>query len=297
MKILSNILKLRHEAEQSISTLPALMMSAEKISGAIIHGMHSQRKSGMGEKFWQFRHYQQTDSLQDIDWRQSAKADNIFIKQKEWQTTQKTYLWCASGSSMDFTSDNKIYTKRACAQIITLSLALLLRHLEEQIGMFGDLKTGNSESRMQKIAYLLMNNDDMEENLPDTKYFELPSHSSFIAVGDFLSNIDEIGDCFSSIALSTQNALIIQILDPEELNLNYQGRVKFQDTDTKQSTIINHVPSVRDEYKRRIKQHIDNIEKLCHECGWHYILHRTDKDITQTLEKIWMMLNIERAAS
>lgn len=291
MKILPDILKLRHEAENSVSTLPALMMEAKKISGTIIHGSHNIRKNGAGEKFWQFREYSQSDRPQDIDWRQSAKNDTIlFTKQKEWQTTQKTYLWCASGRSMNFSSDKKLYNKQATAQIITLCLALLLRQSDEQIGLWGDIKTGKSEDKMQKIGNLLLDKSNIEESLPDSLNFALPSHSSFIAVGDFISPIEDISAVFSSVAHMAQNALVIQVLDPAEMDLNYRGRIKFKGFNSEETTLINHVPSVRNEYKNRINTHIQQIKHMCSDNGWSYILHRTDDDIAQTLENIWLMI-------
>ena len=297
MKILPNILKLRHEAEINISTLPALLMMADKISGTILHGMHSQRKSGAGEKFWQFREYTQSDHLQDIDWRQSAKNDHIFIKQKEWQTTQKTYLWCASGSSMNYSSAKNIYSKQACAQIISLSLALLLRRSEEQVGLFGDLKTGKSDDKMQKIGQILLDNSNIEQSLPNSLDFALPQHSSFIAIGDFLAPINDISDAFSSISMAAQNALIIQIIDPAELDLTYRGRVKFKDINSNESTVINHVASVRSQYKKRMEAHINQVRLLCYERGWSYVLHKTDTDIAQTLKDIWLMMDDKEGKS
>ena len=228
MGILANILQLRHKAEESITSLPALTMKAEKISANIMHGMHAQKKAGSGEKFWQFREYNQTDRPQDIDWRQSAKTDNIYIKQKEWQTTQKTFLWCASGSSMHFTSTPDSYTKQDCAHVIALALALILKQSEEQIGLFGDIKTGRSEEKIQKIGEALFARSTINEELPLTQNFALPNHASFIGIGDFLSGVDDIERALTPIAEHAENALIIQVLDPAEINLNYQGRVRFR---------------------------------------------------------------------
>ncbi len=290
MKILQGILKLRDEAQSNICDLPALMIEAEKISGAIEHGLHSQRKSGAGEKFWQFREYHQSDRPQDIDWRQSAKTDTIFTKQKEWQTTRRTYLWCASCASMGFSSGKNLYTKQESAQIISLCLALLLRKSDEQVGIFGDIKTGKSEDRMQKIGALLLADNSSAKSvaLPNSLDFALPSHSSLIATGDFLSPIEEIKDSFSAIASSAQNALIIQVIDPAEMDLSYQGRVKFIGDG---EIIINNVKGVRAAYKKRINAHINQVKLLCEENGWPYILHRTDTDISQTLKDIWIMMD------
>ncbi len=289
---LADILALRGEAEHSVSTLPALMMAAEKISATVMSGLHAQRKAGSGEKFWQFRDYHTTDQPQDIDWRQSAKTDRVFIKEKEWQTTQRTYLWCATGASMHFTSDRKRYSKREVAQILTLSLALLLRQSEEQVGLFGDIKTGRSEEKMQKIGQNLFEDSDAGDtgSLPPSMHFSLPRHASFVGISDFLSSVEDIAHSFMPIAPSAQNALIIQVLDPAEIDLTYQGRVRFRGLDEGEVEVIDHVASVRQDYTRRMEAHIAQVKALCHEQHWSYILHRTDHDIGDTLRDIWLMM-------
>ena len=151
--MLGNILKLREASESKISDLPALMMKAQEMCENVVHGAHPQRKAGMGEKFWQFREYEHSDRPQDIDWRQSAKGDDVLVRQKEWHSTQKSYLWCAGGKTMDFKSSNRFMSKQDCAMVMTLALALLLRQSEEQIGIYGNLNTGRSEDRIEKRAF------------------------------------------------------------------------------------------------------------------------------------------------
>ncbi len=277
-------------------SLPALIIYAEKIAANIIHGEHAQRKTGAGEKFWQFREYHPTDRPQDIDWRQSAKGDTVFIKQKEWQTTRKTYLWCAGGATMNFTSDKSRLNKQAQAQALALSLALLLKKAKEQIGVFGHAQTGRSEDHLQKIAQSLFDRKALEEELPDTDNFLLPQHAELIAIGDFLSPIEEIEQSFQTIAARTENAIIVQVLDPAEMNLSYKGRVKFKGVDHHSET-INHVSSIKDDYNARIHDHINAIKSLCAVQGWTYVLHSADHDIVETLRTIWSITNEGSARS
>ncbi|MGH1455646.1 MAG: DUF58 domain-containing protein [Alphaproteobacteria bacterium] len=294
MSIINNILKLRHEAEGQISDLPALMMRAQNIATNVVHGAHPQRISGTGEKFWQFREYAPSDRPQDIDWRQSAKGDDVLVRQKEWHTTQKTYLWCAGGASMNFRSSKTIMTKQDCAMVLTLSLALLLRDGEEHIGIFGNLNTGRSEERIEKIGSYLLARHYEGENLPKMAQFDLPRQASFIAVGDFISSKTDIKQVISHISNKTNNGTIVQIFDPAELDLPYSGRVRFEGENL--SAMVDNVASIREAYKSRVNGNIDFIKTLCHDYGWHYILHRTDHDISDTLKDILAMSDFDGSA-
>lgn len=295
MRLFDSIFDLRQSAQSAAAALPALMMQAERIAANIMHGAHGQRKSGTGEKFWQFREYEQSDRPQDIDWRQSAKTDDVYIKQREWQATQKTFLWCAGGKSMDYTSNQAQPTKLETAQIMTLALALLLRAGEEHIGVFGNNKTGRGEHRFNVLGEYLMERKKDGEDLPPQDHFPFPRHAGLIAIGDFLTPTNDIERAFSPLATRTKSGIIIQILDPCELDLTYQGRVRFEGVTARDETLINNVTSIRDKYSTLINDHIKAVEDITHHYGWIYALHRTDQDISETLRHIFQEISMKQA--
>ncbi len=280
------LLNLRSDAERVSDPLPALMMQAQDIASSIIHGQHGQRKSGSGEKFWQFREYQDSDRPQDIDWRQSAKTDQVFTKQKEWQTTQKTYLWCSGGASMAFSSDKKLITKQNCAQLMTLALSILLSRGEEQIGVFGEPSTGRGENAINTIGHYLIERPYIDEALPNIQHFHIPRNAAVICAGDFLSPLADIEHVLSSLSERAETCFIVQILDPMELSLSYEGRIRFEGIGDDDTTLINHIGSVRSEYMSLMAEHLSSVQDLCTKHGMHYALHQTDHDISDTLRSL-----------
>lgn len=290
------IISLRQNAEMAAADLPALMMQARIIAQNIHHGLHPKHKEGTGEEFWQFRDYVSGDRPQDIDWRQSGKTDHIYIRQKELHITKKTFFWCASDRGMNYSSQKKIPTKSETAQIICLALALLMARANEQIGYFGDLKTGHNEAHIQNLG-LAMTTEKKNYSLPSVMEFSIPRNSSFVAVGDFLSPLEEIENRFSQLSLRGIHALVIQVLDPSELELDFEGRIQFQGTKTQDQEIIDHITSVREEYQERIKTQISGIKNLCRKNGWHYVLHNTRDNIGDMLSELWQHLEAENLRS
>ncbi len=287
MNIIPATLKLHHNAEDAASNLPALMLKAEKAVANIMQGEHTQKKVGQGEKFWQFRDYVPGDRPQDIDWRQSAKTDHIYIRQKEWQTTQSAIFWCNEAASMDFASDAQYPSKAETARILTLGMALLMTRAGEQVGIFGSAKTGRTESTVHRMGEALCTGGNGFESLPDPYACTLPRHCSLIQIGDFLLPPDDIESTFKKLSAHTDNGLVIQILDPAELELPYSGRYLFEDAGTKIQEQVNHVDSIRDGYKQRIEEHINAVRNICRDRQWVYVLHSTDHDISDTLMRVW----------
>lgn len=283
-------LRLRRAAEEAASDLPALMARAEHAVAGILHGDHAQRKPGTGEKFWQYRDYVPGDRPQDIDWRQSGKSDRVFIRQREWQTTQSAFFWCNEGASMDFASDKHIPKKSEAAKIIALALGILMIRAGEQIGLYGDTRTGRTELALQRISDALCDDVRQFDTLPDPFALKLPKHCSVLQIGDFLSPVEEIELVFAALSAQADSGLVVQVLDPAELELPFSGRVIFEEPAGGKET-VNHVDSIRARYKERIENHLAAVRDICKRQHWHYVLHRTDGDISETLSWIWAALH------
>lgn len=291
MNIVSSTLRLQHSAEKAAANLPDLMLKAEKAVASVLQGEHAQKRAGHGEKFWQFRDYVPGDRPQDIDWRQSAKADRVFIRQKERQTTQSAIFWCSRSPGMNFSSAKKYPAKAEAAKILTLALALLMTRAGEQIGLFGAGKTGRTDASLHRMGEALCAPDHDNRELPDADAYSLPRHCSLIQIGDFLTTPDDINTAFKKLSAHTANGLVIQILDPAEMELPYSGRYIFEDPAAKASERVNHVDSIRDKYKQRIHDHIEAVRTVCRNRHWEHHLHTTDLDINDTLLKIWEMFS------
>lgn len=286
---------LRRAAEEAAASFPALMARAER-AVAGLHGDHTQRKPGSGEKFWQYRDYVPGDRPQDIDWRQSAKSDRVFIRQKEWQTTQTAVFWCNQSASMDFSSHKKYPTKAEAAQVLSMALAILMVRAGEQVGLYGHLRTGRTETSLQRIGLALADEEKQFDTLPNPFAYKLPRHCSFVQVGDFLSPAQEIETVFSTLSAQAESGLVLQVLDPAEIELPYSGRIIFEEPTAHSKEPVNHVDSVRAEYQERIAMHLSAVENICRQQQWHYVLHRTDRDVSETLTTIWSLMHRDATA-
>ena len=85
---------MREQAERIAARIPNINLRANKIAESIWTGLHSRKKVGPGESFWQFRKYEHGDPAQLIDWRRTAKTNEIFIQERELETVQN--IWNSS---------------------------------------------------------------------------------------------------------------------------------------------------------------------------------------------------------
>lgn len=277
---------LRGHAERAAAGIPALIMRAEAIAASISHGEHSRHRVGAGEKFWQFRAYDPSDRPQDIDWRQSAKGRHVFVREKELQTPQKVMFWCSATAGMEYSSDPSILTKHETGLVLCLTLALLTTRAGEQIGALGGKRPGRSELALQNLAENLLGKADFG-SLPDAA--ALPLNAGLVMAGDFLGDPEDIRATFEALQGRTRQVMVIQILDPAEAELPFEGRAVFRapGLDPHEPIKIEHIGEIRAAYKARIEAHRAALEALCHEYGWRYVYHRTDRDMARLAASIW----------
>ena len=94
--------RLRTRSEALAATLPPLLADASLLASTVVLGSHGRRRAGMGDEFWQYRPMGLGDEARQIDWRRSARSDQHFIKEKEWQAAQSVLIWVDDSQSMTF---------------------------------------------------------------------------------------------------------------------------------------------------------------------------------------------------
>lgn len=283
---------LLRKSEDAAAGWPGLLAQAQSAVAGLQAGDHRQKKPGMGERFWQFREYSPSDRPQDIDWRQSAKGDSVFVRDKERQMPRPFTFWCDGGHGMTFQSDAARETKARMAQIICLATALLATRAHENIYLAGgDFRPGRTDNTVQTMARNLLRQEQLTfHQLPAQR---IPSGGMMVVAGDFLGPLEDIEETLTALTRQSPHGLFIQVLDPAERTLPYDGRVKFESMDGGAQETIDHVETVRDEYARRIDAHIARLRDLCHRKGWHYILHDTSMPAGHAVEEIWSFLQHE----
>src|SRR6185369_5933247 len=100
-----------HRSLELAGTLPALMVAADRVAATVTQGVHGRRRVGQGDAFWQFRQYRPGDTVNRIDWRQSAKSRAVYVRETEWEAAASVWLWRDASSSMRWRSGRDGDTK------------------------------------------------------------------------------------------------------------------------------------------------------------------------------------------
>ena len=274
----ADALRAQNRAETLALRLPPLLVAAERVAATVAQGVHGRRRVGTGETFWQFRRYQQGDAATAIDWRQSAKSQPVFVRENEWEAAQSVWLWRDASPSMDWRSDPSLPTKCDRAELLTLALASLLVRGGERVALLGTGVAPSSGRHMvARLALHLTERQGRPEGdgLPTPE--PLPRHAQVVLAGDLLSPLPDIQAALSRLSGRGLRGHLLQVLDPAEETLPFEGRVEFRGLEGEDRLLVPRVEGLRDAYLERLAAHRDGLAALARAAGWSFATHRTDR--------------------
>jgi uncharacterized protein (DUF58 family) len=286
-----------HEAELAAASLPALLVDSERVAATVAQGIHGRRKKGMGDNFWQFRPYQAGENTRAIDWRQSAKSDALYVREREWEIAQTVWLWCDASGSMKYSGSPTRPYKMRRAEVLMLALASLIIRGGERIGLLGvDAPPGHGTAALHRLANILEKRQKQDfkdthslQSLP--KHEHLPRHCEMVLIGDFLSPLDEIEEALKKYSRRHVRGHLLQVLDPAEETLPFEGRVQFQGLEKEGSIFFGNVNAVRDQYQERLALRRRALRELAHSFGWGFHRHTTDQSAESALLALYLSLS------
>jgi uncharacterized protein (DUF58 family) len=274
MQSVNPVASLQDAAEALGASLPPLMVRAERLASAVNLGMHGRHKPGIGQSFWQFHHYRPGDAANAIDWRQSAKSQHLYVREREWEAAQSVWLWRDGSPSMRFASSGESKIDRA--SLLALALGVLLVRGGERIALFGEREApANSRAAYRRIGYALAEREPADDAVPPER--PLPRNAQFVWFGDFLAPLGEIEAAIRRLTRHNAGGRLVHIVDPAEEDFPYAGRTRFEAVKGTESRILGRAESAAAEYRARFKSHSEAVALLARQLGWNYLAHRTDR--------------------
>ena len=274
-------------------TLPALMVAADRVAATVIQGVHGRRRVGQGDAFWQYRPYRDGDSASRIDWRQSARSRHLFVRETEWEAAASVWLWRDASPSMHYASLRGLDTKAVRGEVIALALASLLTDASERVAVLGTgMRPITGRIAVRRVAETWLEESLDKSRTPPSlpPMVPLPAHGTVVLVSDWLDPLDRIESVIRHYASAGVRGHIVQVLDPAEEDLPFEGHVKFEGLETEGQHTIRRVESVRAAYGARLAAQREGLQRLARPANWTVHLHRTDRPPQTVLLALYLAM-------
>ncbi len=248
------------EAEALSARLPEILLEAQHLAQTIQMGVHGRRTAGMGDQFWQYRPYDSTvDAAKRIDWRQSARGEQLYVREREDERAQTVHLWLDPSSAMHYTSEPKRFkTKFAYGFTCLLTLAYQLTAAGERVvctSATAGRVTVNHPRDVVKLANALLDCPRLED-------VGLDQQGMYTLCSDFL-NVE--AEALEKIALRLRAqpipSTVLVMADPMETRFDFDGHIKFEDMTASDEFETQNAKDLRVRYLDNFRAHQNGVER------------------------------------
>jgi uncharacterized protein (DUF58 family) len=294
--------KTRRQIAQMVSqTLPELLLEADKLSNGLL-GLKQSAVEGHSPNFRQFKNYQQgIDNPRKIDWAASERNLDVegkpimTMREREMEMPKVLYLFGDRSPSMDYRSETANYSKKDAADILLLTLAFLAVKSEEQFTLLGSSMPVSSNAAAVEILAQRLRADtednDAPQDLPQKASHlghRLHENSSVFLVGDFMGDISQTITAIEALKNAQCSGFIIQVLDPQEIDFDFEGHVEFEDLESGATHRLEETNDLKKAYQAALHKHQTALRDAVFDMpGWSMITYVTDQPLTGALKPVY----------
>lgn len=280
------------QAERLAAGLPVLSLDTSRIAPWSGIGTHGRRQAGHGDSFWQYRPVLPGEPVNRIDWRQSARSERAFVRETEREAAQTLCLWCDPTPSMRWRSRAALPLKSDRAALLALTSAAMALRAGERACVLGPAPaTATTRQRLPALAAALAAPVAAHPETGAESLLTAPRYSLVVLFGDFLDPAELWEARLRGLVARPAHALLVQVLDPAELDLPWRGRVRFEGLEGEPDLLVPRADDLRAGYAAAISAHRAALAATAARFGARLLLHRTDDPPEAALRTLHLALS------
>jgi len=276
-----------------LAELGNLDLVARAVVEGFLIGLHRSPWFGFSQEFAEYRAYAEGDDPRFIDWNVFARTDRTYIKRYIGETNTRLEILLDASASMGFSSGG--VSKLQYGKFIAATLTYLAARQHDAVGLMVFDETVRehrpSSSRPGHVQSVLHAIDRAEPGTgtqygaPFERFHEYQKGRGLVTmISDFYFDPDAMLEAIQPLAYQGQDVLLLQVLDPQELEPRLRESALMEDMETKERMEVS--PSfMHARYRERIRAHIDALEKSAMRAGADYFFCDTSRPLGDVLRR------------
>jgi len=292
MLTLPEVHYLRPELLQQLGDLE--LIARELVEGLRV-GSHRSPLKGFSTEFAHHRQYVPGDAIRNIDWRVYGRTERYYTKLYEAETNFDCHLLIDASSSMNYASGK--VSKLEYAKFLAASLAYIVLKQRDSVG----LSIFDTEVRAylppRSTMGILVHIDRLlreTKSLPKTTIARqlndvalmMKRRSFVIIISDFLAEVDDVLKGLGRLRHSGHNVLLLQTLDPYEIEFPFKGIWRFDGLELEEP-LITQPERIREDYLKNFNAHREALRNGCIAEHIDYTLIDTSRPLDAVLSEFF----------
>ncbi|WP_146395064.1 DUF58 domain-containing protein [Planctomycetes bacterium CA13] len=260
---------------QQLSRVAALQVLARQIVEGFCSGRHRSPQKGFSVEFKEHRPYVRGDELKNIDWKAYAKSDRLYIREYEEETNLRCVLLVDRSGSMQYRGDRSGgLSKDDYTQRLAASLAYLMLAQQDAVGAvtFDSIPRnivtprGRASHLRAVLAALVSPPEGIETDLGGAIRSVVPKlgrRGIVVLFSDAMGDLGSLSRSLAQIRSRHHEVVFFQILDPDEVDFPFSGRIQFHDLEETAEDQTVDANSLHAAYLDRFEQHASQLRDIC----------------------------------
>ncbi|HTB73218.1 MAG TPA: DUF58 domain-containing protein [Polyangiaceae bacterium] len=225
--------------------LAPLRLRARQIAEGVYAGVHRSALRGSGVEFGGYREYVPGDDLRWLDRRSLLRHDRLVVRQFETETDRTLSLLIDASASMGYRGSGAPASKIAFASLLAAALGRIALAGGEPVGVsfvgggpeVAPVARAGGRDQFERIVVALEQAETGGDARADGSMVEKAVHSLVrstrrggivVVLSDLLDLPDDAADRISGIAPSGRVLVVVQTLDPSEVDFPFTGTVRLR---------------------------------------------------------------------
>ncbi len=257
-------------------------------------GSHRSPLRGFSTEFAHHRQYSPGDPIRSIDWRVFGRTEKYFTKLYEAETNFDCHILVDSSASMTYGSGK--VSKLEYAKFLAASVAYMVLKQRDSVG----LSVFDSEVRAymppRSSMNVILEIDRMlrvTKPIPKTTIAKqlhdiamLMKRRSFVVlISDLFSDVDDIMAGLDHLKFDGHNVVVIQTLDPYELEFPFKGTWRFDGLEGEEP-LTTETDRMRETYLAALNRFLETLNARCVGSHIDYTMANTRLPLDAVLSEV-----------
>jgi uncharacterized protein (DUF58 family) len=277
----------------TIAQLHGLELRARRVVEGYVAGVHRSPYHGFSNEFAEHREYAPGDDLRYVDWKVFGKTDKVYLKQFEVETNLICYLLLDTSESMQYQGPGAPLSKLAYAQCAAASLAYLVLHHRDSVGLvtFDQevrqlIRPSSSPTQLKQLLSVMEQTTAARKTRTGPIFHDLAERLGrrgiVVILSDLFDDIETMLAGLKHFRHRRHDVIVLHILDPAEIDFPFQQITMFKGLEAL-GEVITEPRSLRAAYQNEVSSFLKRVKTGCRAQQIDYLTIRTDEPLGTVL--------------
>jgi len=275
-----------------LSKLANMELVARCAVEGFFSGLHPSPFQGFSVEYSDHREYYPGDEVKFVDWKIFARTDRLCIKRFHQETNTCVYILLDVSKSMAFAGGQAV-RKVDYASFLAAALSYLMLKQGDSTALVqfaeritAQIPPASKRTHLNVILTALQRaRVGGRTNLAGVLHTVAETtkrRGLIILISDLLDDEGDISQGLAHLKFLKHDVIVFHVLDHQELDLDYEGLVEFEDMESKDK--VRAFPqSIRSGYQQRVAGYLDDVRKMLGRNDIDYCLLDTSEPLDRAL--------------